>query len=153
MGTLTLPQSLLDDARRYFEECGSHGHEGTAMIKNGPAGTALVVPAQHPRRSRSGGVSVEVTRQGQMQLATMLGPDDLYVAEAYLVRAVTNACLDIIKATKSIDQLDQDDPRIDRNTETDPTGDLAVPSSSVRTRSTWSVLRVVRWRRSPVSWG
>jgi hypothetical protein len=80
---LVLPTSLLATAGAFFEACGVHGFEGTAMIKNGPAGPALVIPAQQPWRSPAGGVSVEVTRAGQMQLALALGPDDLYVARIH----------------------------------------------------------------------
>lgn len=83
MSTLILPDPLLAAAGAFFEECGTRGCEGTAMIKNGPGGPALVIPEQQPRRSPSGGVSVEVTRAGQMQFAVALGPDDLYVARIH----------------------------------------------------------------------
>jgi len=45
--------------------------------------------------------------------------------EAYLVRAVTNACLDILKTTKDDQEIDQDDPRVHRDALPDPTGDTA----------------------------
>ncbi|WP_424187703.1 hypothetical protein ACOBQX_07915 [Actinokineospora sp. G85] len=83
MSPLVLPISLLHTAREFFEECGALGNEGTAMIKNGPDGPALVVPEQVPRRFPGGGVSVKVTRAGQMQLALALGDDDLYVARVH----------------------------------------------------------------------
>jgi hypothetical protein len=83
MSALLLPDSLLAEARAFFEDCGTRGHEGTAMIKNGPAGPELVIPDQQPWRGPGGGVSVEVTRRGQMQLAVGLGPDDLYVARIH----------------------------------------------------------------------
>jgi hypothetical protein len=83
MNTLILPDQLLGDAGAFFESRGACGFEGTAMIKNGPAGLVLVVPEQQPWRSAAGGVSVEVTRAGQMQLALALGPDELYVARIH----------------------------------------------------------------------
>lgn len=83
MSTLVLPDPLLADAAAFFEACGARGCEGTAVIKSGPGGPALVIPEQQPWRSSSGGVSVEVTRAGQIQLALALGPDDLYVARIH----------------------------------------------------------------------
>lgn len=83
MTTLLLPAVLLETARTFFEECGISGHEGTAMIKNGPAGPELFIPDQRPSRSSTGGVSVELTRSGQIQMALALGPDDLYVARIH----------------------------------------------------------------------
>jgi hypothetical protein len=83
MNSLLLPTALLTAARTFFEDCGTRGHEGTAMIKNGPMGAALVVPDQQPWRGSTGGISVEVTRRGQIQLALALGPDDLYVARIH----------------------------------------------------------------------
>jgi hypothetical protein len=83
MSTLILSDKLVIEARTYFEECGASGHEGTAMIKSGPEGTALVIPDQRPWRGPAGGVSVEVTRAGQLQLALALGPEDLYVARIH----------------------------------------------------------------------
>jgi hypothetical protein len=46
MNPLLLPATLLTAARTFFEDCGTRGHEGTAMIKNGPIGAALVIPDQ-----------------------------------------------------------------------------------------------------------
>lgn len=83
MNCLLLPAALLTAARTVFEECGTRGHEGTAMIKKGPLGPELVVPEQQPWRGPTGGVSVEVTHSGQIQLALALGPDDLYVARIH----------------------------------------------------------------------
>lgn len=79
---LTIPQSVLDDARIFFEERGTFGLEGTAMIKSG-VGLELVVPRQNARRDAHGHVNVEVPREGQLDLATALGPDDLYVARIH----------------------------------------------------------------------
>lgn len=83
MSALVLPARLLADAQVFFEERGARGHEGTAMIKSGPRGPALVVPQQRPWRSVGGGVSVEVTRAGQIELAVALEPDELYVARIH----------------------------------------------------------------------
>jgi hypothetical protein len=81
--TLLVPGGLLTAAGTFFENCGTRGHEGTAMIKDGPGGPALVVPDQQPWRGSNGEVSVEVTRRGQMQLALALGLDDLFVARIH----------------------------------------------------------------------
>ncbi|MFE2755359.1 hypothetical protein ACFXGA_25480 [Actinosynnema sp. NPDC059335] len=77
-----MPAEVLARAGAYFEECGACGNEGTAMIKAGPNGVALVIPDQVPRRGATG-VSVEVTRKGQMELALALDADELYVARIH----------------------------------------------------------------------
>ena len=83
MTTLVLPEEFLAEAGAYFENCGTRGFEGTAMIKHGTAGPSLVIPDQQPWRSPAGHVTVEVTRAGQLQLACSLGPDELYVARIH----------------------------------------------------------------------
>ncbi|CAG7632536.1 hypothetical protein HGB39_27975 [Rhodococcus opacus] len=83
MSTLVLPHELCTAARTFFEDCGTRGHEGTAMIKHSPYGAELVIPEQQPWRGHRGEVSVEVTRRGQMQLAQALGADELYVARIH----------------------------------------------------------------------
>lgn len=83
MSALVLPARLLADARMFFEDRGARGHEGTAMIKSGPNGAALVVPQQRPWRGAGGGVSVEVTRGGQIELALALEAGELYVARIH----------------------------------------------------------------------
>jgi len=80
---LVLPGQLLTQAGAFFEACGEHGFEGTAMIKHGSGGTALVIPEQRPWRSPTGHVSVEVTRAGQLQLARALDGDELFVARIH----------------------------------------------------------------------
>lgn len=79
---LVVTSEVLNDSRTFFEDRGTFGLEGTAMIK---AGTSLdlVVPRQNARRDEYGHVSVEVPREGQMDLALALGPDDLYVARIH----------------------------------------------------------------------
>lgn len=79
---LTVPRSVLDDARLFFEDRGTFGLEGTAMIKSG-ASLELVVPRQNAWRDAYGHVNVEVPREGQLDLAAALGPADLYVARIH----------------------------------------------------------------------
>lgn len=81
---LRLTQELLQAAGAFFEECGSLGHEGTAMIKASASGeAALVIPAQKPYRDTFGHVSVEVELEGQLQLARSLQPGEIYVARIH----------------------------------------------------------------------
>ena len=75
-----LDTDLLAQAQEFFEDRGSHGLEGTAMIA-GPT-PRLVVPDQLARRTEYG-VSVELTEQGQWELATALGPGETYVARIH----------------------------------------------------------------------
>jgi hypothetical protein len=79
---LVLTAKVLEDARTFFEDRGTFGLEGTAMIRAG-AGLDMVVPRQNAHRDAYGHVNVEVSRQGQMDLALALGPDDLYVARIH----------------------------------------------------------------------
>jgi len=80
--TLVLPQRVLDEARTFFENRGTRGLEGTAMIKNGEF-LELVIPDQRAIRDAHGQVSVEVTRSGQMELARSLAIDEMYVARIH----------------------------------------------------------------------
>jgi hypothetical protein len=68
MTAFVIPVSLLEEARVYFERCGTRGCEGTAMIMGGPDGLAhrLVIPDQ--RATPLPYCSVEVTRQGKFDL-------------------------------------------------------------------------------------
>lgn len=79
---LVLTGKVLKDARTFFEDRGTFGLEGTAMVKAG-AGLELVVPRQNAHRDAYGHVNVEVPREGQMDLALALGPDDLYVVRIH----------------------------------------------------------------------
>ena len=79
---LVLTSRVLEDARNFFEDRGTFGLEGTAMMKAG-ASLDLVVPRQNARRDAHGHVSVEVTPEGQMDLALALGAEDLYVARIH----------------------------------------------------------------------
>ncbi len=74
---------VLEQARRFFEERGSQGYEGTAMIAAGPdrVGWRLVIPEQ-----RAGQVPnwwVEVTGQGKLQLAAALGRVETYISRIH----------------------------------------------------------------------
>src|SRR5271157_1888480 len=79
---LVISSAILDQARSFFEERGSVGCEGTAMIA-GEAGVAtqLVIPDQraHPIPR----CSVEVTRDGKSELAAALGPKEMYVSRIH----------------------------------------------------------------------
>lgn len=79
---LVLTAKVLEAARTFFEDRGTYGLEGTAMIKGG-ASLDLVVPRQNAHRDAYGHVNVEVPREGQMDLALALGTDDLYVARIH----------------------------------------------------------------------
>lgn len=79
---LVLTSRVLDEARTFFEDRGTFGLEGTAMIKAG-ASLELVVPRQRAHRDAYGHVNVEVPREGQMDLALALGADELYVARIH----------------------------------------------------------------------
>ncbi len=83
MNALVLPPSLLAEAGAFFETCGAHGLEGTALIANGPLGPRLVIPDQWPIRSAQGGVSVTLAPAGVLQLARDLGADELYAARIH----------------------------------------------------------------------
>lgn len=79
---LSLPAALLEEARAFFEDRGTHGLEGTAMIKSGNQ-LSLVIPRQNARRDAYGHVNVEVPREGQMDLALALGSDEIYLARIH----------------------------------------------------------------------
>lgn len=79
---LMLTPRVLEDARTFFEDRGSFGLEGTAMIKAGES-LELVVPRQNAHRDAHGHVNVAVPRAGQMDLALALEPNQLYVARIH----------------------------------------------------------------------
>lgn len=83
MTILVLPAPVLEEARCFFEGRGADGCEGTAMIMAGPDGVAhrLVIPDQ--RATPLPYCSVEVTRQGKLELAAALGPEDRYVSRIH----------------------------------------------------------------------
>lgn len=83
MRSLVIPVSILEEARVFFEDCGARGCEGTALIIGGFSGVAhrLVIPDQ--RATPLPCCSVEVTRQGKFDLASALGPKDLYLSRIH----------------------------------------------------------------------
>jgi hypothetical protein len=80
--SLVISSAILEQARSFFEERGSLGCEGTAMIAgmDGVA-TQLVIPDQnaHPIPR----CWVEVTREGKSELAAALGPKEMYVSRIH----------------------------------------------------------------------
>lgn len=76
-------KSVLDEARGFFEDRGTLGCEGTAMVMADEHDVAgrLVIPEQtaHPVPH----CWVEVTRAGKSELARALGPRDRYVARIH----------------------------------------------------------------------
>jgi len=82
MTALTIPSAILGDARSFFEECGSSGCEGTALIAAvGESACRLVIPDQ--RATPAPYCSVEVTRTGKLALAAALGPGERYAARIH----------------------------------------------------------------------
>lgn len=83
MTQLIIDATTLDDAGRFFEDRGTHGCEGTAMIaRSTETGTTrLVVPDQ--RAGIAPSCWVEVTDAGKLELAAALAPDERYVARIH----------------------------------------------------------------------
>lgn len=79
---LVLTSGVLNKTAAFFEERGAFGLEGTAMIKAGNV-LELVVPRQLAHRDAYGHVNVEVPREGQMDLALALGPEEIFVARIH----------------------------------------------------------------------
>jgi hypothetical protein len=82
---LPISTPALERARLFFEDRGTLGFEGTAMLAGTSAAgvTRCVIPDQHARRGPFGGVSVEVTDQGKLELATALALDERYLARIH----------------------------------------------------------------------
>src|SRR5688572_743463 len=78
---LVVPVEVLDDARKFFEDCGSRGCEGTAMLAASAAGIRLVIPDQEATPAPY--CSVEVSLQGKLELAGALGPGETYVSRIH----------------------------------------------------------------------
>ena len=83
MAAAIITTDVLEEARTFFEDRGTRGLVGTALIAatgDGPA-ERLVIPAQ--RAGRPPRCWVEVTKAGKLQLATALGPEDRYLARIH----------------------------------------------------------------------
>ena len=82
MSTLVLTAEVLAAARRFFEDRGAEGCEGTAMIARSSKGAVrLVIPRQ--RAGVAPTSWVEVTEDGKDDLLLALGPDESYVARIH----------------------------------------------------------------------
>lgn len=85
--TLVVMRSVLSEARALFEDRGSEGCEGTALIggKSGADGTllgdVLVIPDQVATPAPY--ASVTVTSAGDLELLTALAPDQRYLARIH----------------------------------------------------------------------
>jgi hypothetical protein len=89
---LHLTREVLHQAREFFEDCGSRGCEGTALIA-GPAapvrtgagarlvGDTLVVPDQ--KADSVPYASVTVTAAGDLQIVSSVSPDQRYYARIH----------------------------------------------------------------------
>lgn len=82
MSHVVIAAAVLEEARAFFEACGTEGKEGTALISQAADGaTRLVIPPQVagacPR------CWVQVTDEGKLQLAVALGADERYVARIH----------------------------------------------------------------------
>jgi hypothetical protein len=80
---IVIETAVLEEAREFFEECGSVGREGAAMIigREGFAADRLLIPDQ--RGTPAPYCSVEVTWEGKLQMAAALAPGDRYVARIH----------------------------------------------------------------------
>lgn len=76
--------SALETARQFFEQQGSFGYEGTAMLAGTPIHgiTRCVIPDQRPYRVGRG-VGVEVTDKGKLELAAALALDERWLARIH----------------------------------------------------------------------
>lgn len=87
--TLLVTSAVLSEVGTYFEERGSHGCEGTALIAGGALegdqtlvmGDRLVVPDQSARPVPY--ASVTITLTGELQMATALRADQRYFARIH----------------------------------------------------------------------
>lgn len=83
MTPLRVEASALEAAREFFEQQGSVGCEGTAMLAGRPGEiTRCVVPDQVATRTRLG-VSVEITGKGKLELASALPDEERYLSRIH----------------------------------------------------------------------
>ena len=85
-GPIRIDPGALAEAREFFEERGAHGLEGTAMLAGSPAERRigrLLIPDQEAIRTDHGGVAVEVTRRGKLQIAAGLEPGERWMSRIH----------------------------------------------------------------------
>jgi hypothetical protein len=82
---LPIHREALQVAGSFFEERGVHGYEGTAMLAGTEAEgvSRCVIPEQLAFRGLNGEVSVEVTDEGKLTLASSLALDERYFARIH----------------------------------------------------------------------
>ncbi|TCC33225.1 Mov34/MPN/PAD-1 family protein [Kribbella speibonae] len=84
---LLLTAAVLEEAGTFFEACGVHGCEGTALIAGTVSenstlrGDTLVIPDQASTAAPH--VSVTVTPTGDLELLTALRPEQRYLARIH----------------------------------------------------------------------
>lgn len=83
MKPIIISNDVLAEARTFFEECGTKGCEGTAMIamSTTTGATRLVIPDQRPGAAPY--CWVEVTEAGKLALAVALAADERYVSRIH----------------------------------------------------------------------
>jgi len=82
MTPLAIPKSVLEEARAFFEQQGSQGCEGTAMICQSSGGAVrLVIPRQTATPAPF--CSVEVSEEGKLDLELALASDELYISRIH----------------------------------------------------------------------
>jgi hypothetical protein len=81
---ITIAASALEVARVFFEQQGTCGFEGTAMLAGTPEDgiTRCVIPDQRAYRIGKG-VGVEVTDKGKLELASALTLDERWLARIH----------------------------------------------------------------------
>lgn len=83
--TMKIARSALAEAGSCFENCGSGGNEGTAMLAGNPQEGLIsrcFVPDQVTHRSAYG-VAVEVTMKGKLELASSVGEGERWMARIH----------------------------------------------------------------------
>ncbi len=82
MNTIAITRGVLDEAQCFFEDCGTQGYEGTALIARHEDGaTRLVIPDQ--QAAAGSACWVEITEQGKLELALAVTRDERYVARIH----------------------------------------------------------------------
>jgi hypothetical protein len=82
---LKVSSEALSEARTFFEDRGSHGLEGTAMLAGSPERgliDRLLIPEQEATRINYG-VAVEVTQQGKLEIASGLRPGERWMSRIH----------------------------------------------------------------------